>query len=139
MSGELIDPFAKGFDDQGVLHEDFSAPVASNFAAVRYMSDPATSRVAGPFFDSSPYNFYVLSVPRHDNAELVLDLVSYGPVDSDSSEQSVNLVIDDRQPITAVLQGTSGALSAGPTTGGRSLGSARASRRPTLSRTRCTA
>jgi hypothetical protein len=114
ITGEVWDPLAKTFNAEGTLAEDFTSPVPTNFAYQRYLNDPATSRVAGPMFDTSPYRPYVLDVPRHDTAQLTLDLIAYGPFDTDTHAQSAALTIDDGDPITATLEGASPTLTGAP-------------------------
>ncbi len=111
VKGELIDPHAVSFDADGVLDEDFVSPVAANFAFPSYLDDPATSRVAGPIFDTPGYSFYALDAPRHHRLELTLDLIAYGAVETDSATQSVDVKIDDHAPISVPLEGDQAATS----------------------------
>ena len=111
ITGEVFDPLAKSFDALGSLSESFTTPVPTNFAYPRYLDDPATSRVAGPVFDSTGYGFYLLDAPRHDGLSVTLRLVAYGDLSADSLAQSVGLRVDDRAPISVPLEGTAPAYT----------------------------
>lgn len=105
ITDEVSDPLTATFSAGGELEETFDAPVSTNFAAARYLADPATSRVAGPVFDDTGYSFYVVDVPRHDHTKIEMDLVSFGSVDTDSTVQSVDVLVDGKQTAKAYLEG----------------------------------
>jgi hypothetical protein len=126
----LIDAAARDFDDTGRLTEDFEGSVSTNFAGSRYSSDPSTTRVVGPLFDSPGYSFYVRNLARHDSMRLGLDLFAYGPIGTDTLSQSVDLLVDgkvvgsatfdgDAPELSGLLTGTIARISAGQTADGR--------------------
>ncbi|WP_461022372.1 VWD domain-containing protein, partial [Thalassiella azotivora] len=101
----LVDTTAHGFD-AGTLTEDFEGVVAPNLASTRYVEDPATTRVAGPLFDTPGYRGFVRDVPRHDRVDVAVDLLAYGPVGTDAAVQSVAVSVDGTVVGTARLNGT---------------------------------
>ena len=105
LPNEASDPNASSFDAASQLVEDFTSPVPVNFASTRYVNDEATSRVAGPLFDETGYSFYVNDVPRHDRVDAQLRLVTYGNVDSDALDQTVDVIVDKRPAVAVPLQG----------------------------------
>ncbi|KRA37293.1 hypothetical protein ASD81_00690 [Nocardioides sp. Root614] len=87
----LVDSTTRAFDDSGTLAEDYEGTVGSNFAAPRYSSDPATSRLAGPLFDATPYHVTGASVPRHETVRMSAEVYAYGQIGDDTVPQSVAL------------------------------------------------
>jgi hypothetical protein len=92
----LVDPNAHTFDASGILSEDFEGTVGSNFAASRYSQDASTTRVAGPLFDTPGYRMFARDVPRHDWTNIQMDVLTYGPVGSDSVNQSLGVEVDGK-------------------------------------------
>ncbi|MGH8894918.1 MAG: hypothetical protein ACRDWY_16695, partial [Actinomycetes bacterium] len=101
----LVDADAHDFDGSGRLIEDFEGTVGPNFASAYYSEDASTTRVAGPVFDTPGYRFYARNVARHDSIGLGMDLLAYGPVGSDSHEQSIELLVDEEPVATLHLDG----------------------------------
>ncbi|MEO7172032.1 fibronectin type III domain-containing protein, partial [Flavobacterium sp.] len=96
VTNVLVDPSAHTFDATGTLSEDFEGTVGSNFASPRYSTDPSTTRVAGPLFDTPGYRMFARDVPRHDSTNIQTDVLTYGPVGSDSVSQSLDVKVDGK-------------------------------------------
>jgi hypothetical protein len=90
----LIDRDAATFDDSGNLSEDFEGTVAPNFASGRYSEDPATTRVAGPLFDTPGYRLTARTIPRHESVRMRADLYAYGDIGADEVTQSLAIKVD---------------------------------------------
>jgi len=121
VTGNVVASDSAGFDGSGHLGVDFEASVPSNFAAVRYSGEPATTRLAGPLFDDTGYRFSVGDVARHDSFQLAADLYVFGPVASDSHDQMIDLqingapsgriLLDDEPMITNLPEATTASLT----------------------------
>ncbi|HEX7132762.1 MAG TPA: VWD domain-containing protein [Iamia sp.] len=126
----LVDGTEHPFDATGALAEDFEGAIAPNLAGPRHTDDPATTKVAGPLFDTPGYRLYARDVPRHGAVEVETDLLTYGPVGSDAHKQSVavrlgtetvgSVDFDGTEPVlTGGLTGTVERTGVGTTTGGQ--------------------
>jgi len=104
----LVDPTAHTFDGNGLLAEDFEGAVGANFAATRYRSDPATTRVAGPLFDTPGYQVSARGIGRHQALMLEVDFYAYGQIGADSVQQSVGLKLDNESLGTVAFEAEDG-------------------------------
>ncbi|HST48548.1 VWD domain-containing protein [Jatrophihabitans sp.] len=113
----LVDSASHFFDDTGNLAEDFEGAVGANFVAPRYTSDPSTTRVAGPLFDTPGYRMTARSVTRHKSIRLRADLYAYGNIGSDSVPQTVSLILDGTPAGQVNFEGADGPTLSGGLTG----------------------
>ncbi len=93
VSDQVVDPSAPVFASDGSLVEDFSSPVSSAFAAPSYLQGATDPRIAGPYFDDSPYSFALIDVPRHDTVTMTLDVHAFGAA-SQGSPQRLDVQVD---------------------------------------------
>ncbi|WP_205305044.1 VWD domain-containing protein, partial [Nocardioides sp. 616] len=108
--GAVVDPAGSKFTNEGVLSESFDGTIGSAFAAKRYVQDPSLSTLAAPIFDAEPYSFAVVAVPRHDSALVGMDILTFGPTESDGEPQGALIQIDNMHPVRVVLEGTQPAI-----------------------------
>lgn len=117
VTNVLIDSASHLFDDTGNLAEDFEGTVGANFVSTRYTEDIATTRVAGPLFDTPGYRMTARSVTRHKSIRLRTDLYAYGNVGDDNNRQTVALKVDGVAAGGVDFEGASGPTLTGGLTG----------------------
>ncbi|MBM6402962.1 DUF4082 domain-containing protein [Phycicoccus sp. CSK15P-2] len=86
----VIDPAQVGFNEDGVLEQNYDGAVPVSLQSKTTVQLDDSSRGAGPFFDDAPYKFGVLSIPRHDTAQLDARVVVLGSPSADH-ELAVNV------------------------------------------------
>jgi hypothetical protein len=113
----LTDSASHFFDDTGNLAEDFEGAVGANFVSPRYAEDIATTRVAGPLFDTPGYRMTARSVTRHKSIRLRADLYAYGNIGDDNNRQTMALKVDGVAVGGVDFEGTTGPTLTGGLTG----------------------
>ena len=113
----LVDASDHYFDDAGDLAEGFEGTVGANFAAPHYFSDPSTTRMAGPLFDTPGYTISARTVGRHQSLRVRADLYAFGNIGGDDLPQTVSLTLDGTAVGTINFDGTDGPSLSGGLTG----------------------
>lgn len=105
----LVDRAAVSFDENGVFLQTYDGQINSSMAHKTVVAVDQRSRAVGPFFDNQPYDFAVLSMPRHDKVELNLRLIVLGWA---SVGMGANISVAD-QPAVRVLFDGQGSVTEG--------------------------
>ena len=105
----LVDRAAVSFDENGVFLQTYDGQINSSMAHKTVVAVDQRSRAVGPFFDNQPYDFAVLSMPRHDKVELNLRLIVLGWA---SVGMGANISVAD-QPAVRILFDGQGTVTEG--------------------------
>jgi hypothetical protein len=107
-----IDPTSATFDATGVLRQSFDGSVGQNMAGTSYVQVSASTRAVGPFFSDSPYSFALMSVPRHDGANLTSRVLVLGDSVPNPVNPTVVVTADTTSAEVSLADG--GAVISGP-------------------------